>query len=67
MTIRTLLTPLLGLVLAIAPVLAHARTAAPVHRSEAIAGKAWIPWAVAIVVIAAVAVLVAQDDKASSP
>ena len=67
MTIRTWLTPLLACTLAFAPVAAEARTAAHVDRSEAIAGKAWVPWAIALAVIAVVAVLIAQRNKAKSP
>ena len=67
MTIREFLTPLLALSLTVAPVAAQARKAAPMQDSEAIAGKAWIPWAIALAVIAVVVVLVAHDNMPKSP
>ena len=65
--IRAIVFPLSALSLAAAPIASQARDAAPMQHSEAIAGKAWVPWVIAAVVIAAVALLVAHDNKPSSP
>jgi hypothetical protein len=69
MTIRGALAFAVGSSLMAAPVAAQdvARAGAPVGETEEIAANPWIPWAVAIVVAAIIAMVVLDDDEPASP